>query len=105
LINPANPNIRFGINNSKHPPIHEKVIVQFILQVGDGLPSLLSRESLIQECQNFIELTFVMERDNKSPWQWTCEIEVDVRSPIIWDIALLDDTFFLQRLMRKLVRT
>lgn len=48
-------------------------------------------------------ITFVMERNDKGTRQRTGEVEIDVRSPVVGHIALLDDPFLLEGLMSKLI--
>jgi len=45
-----------------------------------------------------------MERNDKRPWERAREIEINIRTSIVRHVALLDDTLFLQCLMRELVR-
>lgn len=51
------------------------------------------------------ELTLVVQADHESPWQRTREIEENICTTVVWDIALLDHTLLLQLLMRELERT
>ena len=46
-----------------------------------------------------------MQGDNKGSWQWTGKVEVDVRTSVIGNITLLNDTLLLELLMGELVWT
>ena len=50
-------------------------------------------------------LTFVVQAYDKGTRQWTCEVKEDVRSSVLWNVTLLYDTFLLQLLVCKFVRT
>src|SRR5690349_19770632 len=46
-----------------------------------------------------------MQTYDKRSGQWARKVEVNIRPPIVWNVALLDYTFLFQLLVREFIRS
>jgi hypothetical protein len=77
-----------------------------VLEIKVFLVVLLHLEQIVEleiQLQQSSVATFVVQRNDKSAGKWACEVEVDVCSSVLRYVALLDHSFLLKLLVRKLV--
>lgn len=65
---------------------------------------LLPQLILDNQIRRWNAVIFVMKADDEHAWKRTHEIKEDVGLSVVWNIALLDDTFLFELLMHKFIQ-